>query len=96
MPSIPEDSSQPEEGGRIAASEEVSGDSLVVHIEGTDRLWAIKSRLEIPLANVVSAAAAGAEARLAAQDPGRGSACSRGALGGAVLLPRAAGVLGCA
>jgi hypothetical protein len=47
----------------MAASVEVSGDSLVVHIEGADRLWAIKSRLEIPLANVVSAAAASVEAR---------------------------------
>jgi hypothetical protein len=47
----------------MAASVEVGGDSLVVHIDGADRLWAIKSRLEIPLANVVSAAAAGAEAR---------------------------------
>jgi hypothetical protein len=47
----------------MAASVEVSGDSLVVHIEGADRLWAIRSRLEIPLANVVSAAAASAEAR---------------------------------
>jgi hypothetical protein len=46
----------------MAASVEVSGDSLVVHVAGADRLWAIKSRLEIPLANVVSAAAASAEA----------------------------------
>jgi len=40
----------------------VTGDSLIVRIEGADRLWAMKSRLEIPLANVVSAATAGAEA----------------------------------
>jgi hypothetical protein len=37
-------------------------DSLIVRIEGADRLWAMKSRLEIPLANVVSAASAGPEA----------------------------------
>jgi hypothetical protein len=60
---IPKDGSLPEEGGRMAASVEVSGDSLVVHIEGADRLWAIRSRLEIPVANVVSAAPASAEAR---------------------------------
>jgi hypothetical protein len=47
----------------MAASVEVTGDSLIVHIEGADRLWAMKSRLEIPLANVISAARAGAEAR---------------------------------
>jgi len=46
----------------MAASIEVTGDSLIVRIEGADRLWAMKSRLEIPLANVVSAATAGAEA----------------------------------
>jgi hypothetical protein len=46
----------------MAASIEVTGDSLIVRIEGADRLWAMKSRLEIPLANVVSAASAGPEA----------------------------------
>ena len=46
----------------MAASIEVTGDSLVVHIDGKDKLWSLKSRLEIPLANVVSAASASAEA----------------------------------
>ena len=46
----------------MAASIEVTGDSLIVRIEGADRLWAMKSRLEIPLANGDSAATAGAEA----------------------------------
>lgn len=30
----------------------IDGDTLVVEIEGMDKLWALKSRLEIPLANV--------------------------------------------
>lgn len=47
----------------MAASIEVTGDSLIVYVEGMDRLWSLKSRLEIPLANVVSAASASAEAR---------------------------------
>jgi len=47
----------------MAASIEMTGDSLIVHIQGMDRLWSLKSRLEIPMANVVSAAGASAEAR---------------------------------
>ena len=47
----------------MAASIEVTGDALTVHIEGMDKLWSLKSRLEIPLANVCSAASASAEAR---------------------------------
>ncbi len=47
----------------MAASIEMTGDSLIVHIEGMDKLWSLKSRLEIPLASVVSAASASAEAR---------------------------------
>ncbi|URM88965.1 hypothetical protein LUW75_01835 [Streptomyces sp. MRC013] len=35
----------------------IAGDTLVVEIEGTDRLWALKSRLEIPLENVRGATA---------------------------------------
>jgi hypothetical protein len=31
---------------------EVAGDQLTVQIKGMDRLWAFKSRLEIPLAHV--------------------------------------------
>jgi hypothetical protein len=30
----------------------IHADTLIVEIEGMDRLWALKSRLEIPLANV--------------------------------------------
>lgn len=45
----------------MPATIELSGGSLVVHIEGADRLWALKSRLEIPLENVVYVEAATAE-----------------------------------
>lgn len=38
----------------------IEGDTLVVNVEGLDKLWALKSRLAIPLANV----------RGATQDPG--------------------------
>lgn len=31
---------------------EIDGDDLVVTIEGLDRLWALKSRLTVPLTNV--------------------------------------------
>ena len=34
---------------------EVAEDALVVHVRGMDRLWALRSRLEIPLAHVVGA-----------------------------------------
>jgi hypothetical protein len=34
------------------ASVDIEGDTLVVQIEGLDRLWSFKSRLEIPLDNV--------------------------------------------
>ena len=46
----------------MAVSAEVSGDSLIVHVEGAGKLWAMKSQLQIPLANVVSAARASEEA----------------------------------
>ncbi len=36
------------------ASIEIAPDSLIVHVEGADKLWALKSRLEVPLAHVVS------------------------------------------
>jgi hypothetical protein len=39
----------------MPASIELTRDCLTVHIEGTDKLWALSSRLQIPLANVVSA-----------------------------------------
>jgi len=35
----------------------VDGDNLLVEIEGLDKLWAFKSRLEIPLTNVRGATA---------------------------------------
>ncbi|NUR70330.1 MAG: hypothetical protein HOU81_05890 [Hamadaea sp.] len=35
----------------------IDGATLVVEIEGMDKLWALKSRLEIPLANVRGATA---------------------------------------
>jgi hypothetical protein len=47
----------------MPTSIDVKGDSLIVDIEGADKLWALKSRLEIPLANVVGADTAEAEAR---------------------------------
>lgn len=34
---------------------ELTRDSLVVHVRGMDQLWALKSRLEIPLSHVVGA-----------------------------------------
>jgi hypothetical protein len=37
---------------------EVTRDRLTVHIEGMDRLWTFKTRLEIPLAHVTGASAA--------------------------------------
>jgi hypothetical protein len=36
---------------------ELTRGALVVHVPGMDRLWALKSRLEIPLAHVVGAEA---------------------------------------
>ena len=42
---------------------EITPQALVVHITGADRLWALKSRLEIPLAHVVGAASAQDEAQ---------------------------------
>ncbi len=34
---------------------ELTRDALIVHVRGMDRLWALKSRLEIPLSHVVGA-----------------------------------------
>ncbi len=34
---------------------ELTPTSLIVHVEGLDRIWALKSRLEIPLQHVVEA-----------------------------------------
>ena len=36
---------------------EITGDMLNIHVEGLDRLWALRSHLEIPLAHVTGAAA---------------------------------------
>jgi hypothetical protein len=41
---------------------EITQQSIIVHITGADRLWALKSHLEIPLAHVVSATQATDEA----------------------------------
>ena len=37
------------------AEVELTENALIVHVRGMDRLWALKSRLEIPLAHVVGA-----------------------------------------
>lgn len=47
----------------MAATVELTADALIVHVEGADRFWAIKSRLEIPLEHVARAASASEEAR---------------------------------
>jgi hypothetical protein len=36
---------------------EITGDALLVHVKGMDRLWSLKSRLEIPLSHVLGAEA---------------------------------------
>ena len=41
---------------------ELTDTTLVVHLEGADKLWALKSRLTIPLSNVIGAHNAGDEA----------------------------------
>lgn len=42
---------------------ELTGDSLIVHVEGFDKLWALRSRLEVPLAHVRGAEPAEEQAR---------------------------------
>ena len=37
------------------AEVELTENALIVHVRGMDRLWALKSRLEIPLSHVVDA-----------------------------------------
>jgi hypothetical protein len=39
------------------AEVELAEDTLIVHVQGMDRLWSLKSRLEIPLSHVVDAEA---------------------------------------
>ncbi|GLW30444.1 hypothetical protein [Actinoplanes regularis] len=41
----------------MTADVRVDGDTLVIDVQGLDKLWALKSRLEIPLANVTGATA---------------------------------------
>jgi hypothetical protein len=41
----------------MAAHVSIVGDTLVVEVLGLDKLWALKSRLEIPLGNVAGATA---------------------------------------
>lgn len=36
---------------------EINGDTLTVHIEGVDKVLALRSRLDVPLEHVISAAA---------------------------------------
>jgi len=36
---------------------EITQDALIVHVKGMDRLWSLKSRLEIPLSHVLGAEA---------------------------------------
>jgi hypothetical protein len=36
---------------------ELTRDTLIVHVRGMDRLWSLKSRLEIPLSHVLDAEA---------------------------------------
>ena len=45
------------------AEVELAEDTLIVHVRGMDRLWALRSRLEIPLSHVVGAQADPQEAR---------------------------------
>jgi hypothetical protein len=55
------------------AQVQIEGDDLIVEMEGLDKLWALKSRLVIPLANVRGATAdpvSRASARASAR-PGR-------------------------
>jgi hypothetical protein len=42
---------------------ELRADTMVVHVEGADRVWALKSRLEIPLEHVAGAHPATEDAR---------------------------------
>ena len=45
------------------AEVELAEDTLIVHVRGMDRLWALRSRLEIPLSHVVGAHADPQEAQ---------------------------------
>ena len=47
----------------MTAQISISGDALIVDIRGADRLWALKTRLEIPLGHVTGVGSAETEAR---------------------------------
>ena len=47
----------------MPANIEVTSDRLVVKVQGADRIWALRSRLEIPLEHVLGVAPAVEEAR---------------------------------
>ena len=47
----------------MTASITLTPDTLIIDIEGTDKLWALRSRLQVPLANVAAVAPAKSEAR---------------------------------
>ena len=42
---------------------ELTPSALIVHVEGADKIWALKSRLEMPLENVAGARPAGDDER---------------------------------
>jgi hypothetical protein len=42
---------------RLVTEVEINGESLIVHVRGMDRLFSLKSRLEIPLSHVLGAVA---------------------------------------
>ena len=46
----------------MSATLEITPERLIVHVEGADRLWALKSRLEVPIDHVTGAASATEEA----------------------------------
>jgi hypothetical protein len=48
----------------MPASVELTDETLTVHLQGADRLWALKTQLEIPLANVIGADRARDEAHM--------------------------------
>ena len=51
------------EEASAVAEVELAEDTLVIHVLGMDRLWALRSRLEIPLSHVSGAEAAPEVAR---------------------------------
>jgi len=43
--------------GDVLTEVELTQDTLIVHVRGMDRLWSLRSRLEIPLSHVLDAEA---------------------------------------